>query len=81
MTLSSALIGYGFGVIRWRGPEQRVHAGDRDDADPVRGPADSAVHPVPKFGWLNTFYPLIVPFFFGVPIYIFLFRQFFMRMP
>jgi multiple sugar transport system permease protein len=32
-------------------------------------------------GWVNTYLPLIVPSFFGVPIYIFLLRQFFMTIP
>ena len=32
-------------------------------------------------GWDNTFLPLIVPAFFGVPFYIFLLRQFFMGIP
>ena len=32
-------------------------------------------------GWVNTFLPLIVPPFLGVPYYIFLFRQFFLRIP
>ena len=33
-------------------------------------------------GWLNTFYPLIVPFWFGGgAFYIFLLRQFFMTIP
>lgn len=32
-------------------------------------------------GWVNTFLPLIVPAFFGVPFYIFLLRQFFMGIP
>ncbi|WP_303801830.1 carbohydrate ABC transporter permease [Alicyclobacillus macrosporangiidus] len=31
--------------------------------------------------WINTFYPLIVPAFFGTPLYIFLMRQFYMRLP
>ncbi|TAK25510.1 MAG: carbohydrate ABC transporter permease [Chloroflexota bacterium] len=35
-----------------------------------------------QLGWLDTFYPLIVPFFFGGgAFYIFLFRQFFMTIP
>jgi len=34
-----------------------------------------------KLGWINTFKPLIVPFFFGTPFYIFLLRQFFMTIP
>jgi multiple sugar transport system permease protein len=32
-------------------------------------------------GWVNTYLPLIVPSFFGIPIYIFLLRQFFMTIP
>ena len=34
-----------------------------------------------QVGWVNTFLPLIVPAFFGVPFYIFLLRQFFMGIP
>ncbi len=32
-------------------------------------------------GWTNTYAPLIVPTFFGVPLYVFLLRQFFMSIP
>jgi multiple sugar transport system permease protein len=32
-------------------------------------------------GWTNTYLPLIVPHFLGVPLYIFLLRQFFMTIP
>ncbi len=32
-------------------------------------------------GWVNTYLPLIIPSFFGVPIYIFLLRQFFLTIP
>jgi multiple sugar transport system permease protein len=34
-----------------------------------------------KVGWVNTFLPLIVPSFFGIPFYIFMMRQFFMTIP
>lgn len=34
-----------------------------------------------QFGWVNTFYPLIVPSFFGSAYFIFLLRQFFMSLP
>ncbi|MGQ9629851.1 MAG: carbohydrate ABC transporter permease [bacterium] len=34
-----------------------------------------------KIGWVDTFLPLTVPAFFGVPLYIFLLRQFFMTIP
>jgi len=32
-------------------------------------------------GWVNTWYPLWVPAWFGVPFYIFLLRQFFRTLP
>ncbi|WP_020574278.1 carbohydrate ABC transporter permease [Actinopolymorpha alba] len=32
-------------------------------------------------GWVNTYLPLIVPHFFGVPFFIFLLRQFFLSIP
>jgi ABC-type glycerol-3-phosphate transport system permease component len=34
-----------------------------------------------NLGWINTFLPLIVPPFFGTPLYIFLMRQFFLTIP
>lgn len=34
-----------------------------------------------KIGWVNTFWPLIVPTFFGNAFYIFLLRQFFLQIP
>jgi ABC-type glycerol-3-phosphate transport system permease component len=33
------------------------------------------------FGWIDTFYPLTVPSFFGSPFFIFLLRQFFLTIP
>lgn len=34
-----------------------------------------------KIGWMNTMLPLIIPAMFGSPFYIFLLRQFIMRIP
>lgn len=34
-----------------------------------------------KVGWIDTFYPLTIPAFFGNALYIFLLRQFFMTIP
>ena len=34
-----------------------------------------------SMGWTNTYLPLIVPHFLGVPFYIFLLRQFFLSIP
>lgn len=33
------------------------------------------------WGWIDTFWPLIVPAFFGSPMYIFLLRQFYLGIP
>lgn len=34
-----------------------------------------------QFNWINTFWPLIIPAFFGNPFYIFLIRQFLLTIP
>ena len=34
-----------------------------------------------NLGWIDTFLPLIVPTFFGTPIYVFLMRQYYMTFP
>ncbi len=34
-----------------------------------------------RIGWVDTFFPLIVPSFFANPFYVFLLRQFFMTVP
>ncbi|MBX3014246.1 MAG: carbohydrate ABC transporter permease [Caldilineaceae bacterium] len=34
-----------------------------------------------ELGWINTYYPLIIPFFRGGAFFIFLFRQFFRGIP
>ncbi|MCS6828517.1 MAG: carbohydrate ABC transporter permease [Caldilinea sp.] len=34
-----------------------------------------------RIGWLDTFAPLIVPYWFGAPFHIFLLRQFFLSIP
>lgn len=34
-----------------------------------------------RLGWVGTFLPLIIPYLFGTPFYIFLLRQFFLGIP
>lgn len=34
-----------------------------------------------RLGWINTYWPLIVPGFFGTPFFIFLMRQYFLTLP
>lgn len=79
--LSSSMVAYGLSRINW----------------PLRTPLfviilattmiPFYVTMIPLFtlfrsmGWVNTFLPLIVPTFFGVPFFIFLLRQFFLTIP
>ncbi len=79
--LSSALVGYAFARLRFRG----------------RGPLfvlmlatmmlPAQVTIIPLFilfrglGWIDTPLPLVVPAFFGNAFYIFMFRQFFAQIP
>ena len=79
--LSSAIVAYGFGRMRWR----------------LRGflfavclstmmvPFQVTMVPLfiifKKMGWINTYLPLIVPAFFGNPYFIFMLRQFFRTIP
>ena len=79
--LSSALGGYSF--ARFRFPGRSILFGLTIAT--IMMP--DIVTLIPRFilfyqlGWLNTFLPLIVPYWFGTAFYIFLFRQFFMSIP
>lgn len=82
VTISSALVGYGFGAtIPWRGRNAVFMIVIATMLIPYEVTLIPQYILFGKLGWLDTFYPLIVPYFFGVPLYIFLFRQFFLRMP
>jgi ABC-type glycerol-3-phosphate transport system permease component len=81
VTLSSALVAYGFTHLRWRG---------RDFCfglclATLMLPAQVTLVPTfilfVKLGWLDSFKPLVVPAFFGQAFYIFLLRQFFRTIP
>jgi multiple sugar transport system permease protein len=79
--LSNALIAYGFSRVRWIG------------RDFVFGivlatlilPGFVTFIPLylifRNLNWINTYYPLIIPNFLGIPFFIFLLRQFFMTLP
>ena len=79
--LSSSIVAYSFARLRWRG---------RDSLFVLVLATMMLPHQVtlvPQFilykylGWLDTFFPLIVPAFFGAPFFVFLLRQFFMTIP
>lgn len=79
--LSAALAGYSF--ARFRYPGRTILFGLTIAT--IMMP--DIVTLIPRFilyyqlGWLNTFLPLIVPYWFGTAFFIFLFRQFFMTLP
>lgn len=79
--LSCSLVAYGFSRVQW--PERNIVFIILLATMMI--PYQVTLIPMyvvfNKLGWINTFKPLIVPFFFGTPFYIFLLRQFFMTIP
>lgn len=79
--LSSSFIAYSFAKLRWPGRNIWfiVLLGT------MMLPPQVTMIPLfvffKKLGWIDTYLPLIVPFFFGSAFYIFLMRQFFMTIP
>ena len=79
--LSSSLVAYGFSRLRFRGRDLLFAL----CLSTMMLPGQVTMIPLYVFfsrlGWVDTFYPLIVPAFFGSPFYIFLLRQFFLTIP
>jgi ABC-type glycerol-3-phosphate transport system permease component len=79
--LSSAFVAYGFSRIKWPGRDIIFAIMMGTLMIPY------AVTMVPLFiifknlGWLNSYWPLVVPMFFGNPWSIFLLRQFYRGIP
>jgi multiple sugar transport system permease protein len=80
-SLSSAVVGFGFARMRFRGRNLLFIVVIAS----IFVPWDVKV--IPQFmefsalGWTNTYLPLLVPLFFGYPFYIFIFRQFITQIP
>ncbi|GGE31808.1 sugar ABC transporter permease [Pullulanibacillus camelliae] len=79
--LSCPLVAYSFAKLQWKG--RNVLFGLTLAVMMIPG----QVTMIPlfllfnKIGWVGTPLPLIVPSFFGIPLYIFLLRQFFLGLP
>ena len=79
--ISCSLVAYSFARIPWRGRNVFFVLCLATMMLPYQ------VTLIPLFvlyrnlGWNGSYLPLIVPYFFGVPFYIFLLRQFFMNIP
>lgn len=80
-TLSSAVVAFGFARMRFRGRHVLFLVVLSTMMIPFH------VMIIPRFilfkelGWLDTYYPLILPNFFGSAFSIFLLRQYFMTIP
>ena len=79
--LSCSLVGYGFARLRFRGRDTTFIIMIATMMLPVQVTMIPMFIMFRTFGWIDTLLPLIVPFFFGYPFYIFLFRQFFAQVP
>lgn len=82
VVFSSSLAGYSFAKLRWPGRDITFFI----LLSTMMLPGQVTMIPIfilfKKFGWINTFYPLTVPTFFGGGAFnIFLMRQFFLTIP
>ncbi|NPV79437.1 MAG: carbohydrate ABC transporter permease [Firmicutes bacterium] len=79
--ISSSLVAYGFSRINWWGRDALFMI----MLSTLMLPYQTTMIPLyitfRKIGWIGTFYPLIVPAFFGSAFSIFLLRQFFLTIP
>jgi multiple sugar transport system permease protein len=79
--LSCSLVAYGFSRIRWPGRNIVFIL----VLSTMMIPGQVTMIPIyivfTKLNWVNTFYPLTIPSFFGSAFFIFLLRQFFLTIP
>ena len=81
VAVSSALVAYGFSRIRWRGRDAVFFLCIATMMIPFQ------VRMIPLFivfktlGWVNTYWPLIIPAFLADAYFVFMLRQFFMTIP
>ena len=79
--ISNPLIAYGFSRIDWPGRDKIFAVVLATVFIPYPVLIVSLYDIYSRLGWVNTILPLVVPLFFGNAFWIFLMRQFFMRIP
>lgn len=79
--LSSSLVAYGFARVRWRFRDFFFVLCISTMIIPYQVTMIPLFITFSKLDWVNTYYPLIVPSFFGIPYFIFVLRQFFLTIP
>jgi multiple sugar transport system permease protein len=79
--LSSSLAAFGFSRMRFRGRNLLFAVCLATMMLPGQVTMIPLYVAYARLGWIDTWYPLIVPALFGSPFYIFLLRQFFLTIP
>jgi len=79
--LSSSVVAYSFARIPWRGRDAVFVLVLATMMLPYQVTLIPLFALYSKLGWVGGFKPLIVPYWLGVPFYIFLLRQFFKTIP
>ncbi len=78
---SSAYVAYGFAKLEWPGKNMWFTL----MLATMMVPSQITMIPLfifySRLGWINTYYPFIIPSFLGSPFFIFLFRQFYLSLP
>ncbi|MDQ3695864.1 MAG: carbohydrate ABC transporter permease [Chloroflexota bacterium] len=77
--ISNPIIAYGFSRIDWPGRDKVFFIVLATVFIPYPVLIIALFDIFARLGWINTFWPLTVPLFFGNPFWIFLLRQFFMQ--
>ena len=79
--LSCALVAYSFARMRWPGRDALFFLCLATMMIPFQVTMIPLYITFKTLGWINTYFPLVVPAFFGNAYYIFLLRQFFATIP
>lgn len=78
---SSAIVAYGFSRIEWPGRDAVFFLVLSTMMVPYQVTMVPLYIVFSRLNWVGTYLPLIVPYFFGAPFFIFLLRQFFRTIP
>jgi multiple sugar transport system permease protein len=81
VSLSSAVVAYGFSRIEWPGRDALFFVLLSTMMVPYQVTMVPLYVVFSKLGWVGTYLPLTVPYFFGSTFFIFLLRQFFRSIP
>lgn len=79
--VSSVIVAYGFSRIRWRGREFLFWICIATMMLPWQVTMVPLFITYKQLGWINSYWPLVVPALFGNAYFIFLLRQFFLTLP